>query len=307
MKLKHIIFVMMAAVLLTACSQGDTNDDGSQIKIVTSFTIIENIVSEIGGDSVDVHNLVPVGTDPHDYDPLPDDIKAATDADLLFYNGLNLEGNDSGWFAKMIESVGQDKNHTVKVTEGVKPMYLTEDGSREEEINPHAFLDPHVGMTMAENVRDALVEFDEDNASLYKENFDSYIAELEEVAKEYEDAFADIPEERRVLVTSERAFQYMADRYDLLEGYIWAIDTEENGTPEQITNAIEFIEKYEPPVLFVETNVDRRRMETVSRETGVDIYGEIFSDEIGKPGEPGDSYVKFLKHNIEIIAEGLEQ
>lgn len=307
---KRLLFIclLIVGLLLTACQNKDSNNDSKdRLQVISTFTIIENIVSEIGGEFVSVHNLVPVGTDPHDYEPLPDDIKAVSDADLLFYNGLNLEGGNHGWFSKMLESVGQSSDQTVEVTEGVEPLYLTSEDGREEEINPHAFLDPHVGILMAENVRDALIEHDPDHKEEYEKNAEQYIASLNEVAQTYENTFAEIPKERRVLVTSERAFQYMAKRYDLLEGYIWAIDTEENGSPEQITRAIDFIKEHEPPVLFVETNVDTRPMETVSNETGVDIYDKIFSDEIGKPGEPGDTYIKFLQHNIEIISKGLMQ
>ena len=106
-------------------------------------------------------------------------------------------------------------------------------------------------------------------------------------------------------LTSERAYQYLADRYGLEEGYIWAIDTEENGSPKQIKSLVNFIKEHDVPSLFVETNVDTRPMETVSKETGVDIAGEIYSDEIGKPGTPGDTYIKYLKYNINEIYDGL--
>ena len=109
-------------------------------------------------------------------------------------------------------------------------------------------------------------------------------------------------------IASEFAFQYMTDRYHLNEGYIWAIDTDETGTPDQIQNAIQFVKENKPKVLFVESNVDTRPMETVSNETGVPIYKTpIFSDEIGKKGEPGDTYLKFLEHNLKHIYTGLTQ
>lgn len=311
----------MAVFILAACGGGndstdstadnnDTNPDatentGDVIKAVTSFTILENMVQEIGGDNVETHNLVPIGTDPHEYDPLPDDIKAATDADVLFYNGLNLEGGDSGWFNKMMESVGQDWDRAFEIAKGVEPMYVKSGDGREEEINPHAFLDPVVGILMAENTRDALIAVDPDNKETYEENAEVYLEQLKEIDEQYKTRIDSIPEEDRVFVTSEQAYQYMTKRYGLTEGYIWAIDTEENGSPEQITTLIDFIAEHNPPVLFVETNVDRRPMETVSKESGVEIYGEIFSDEIGKPGEEGDTYLKYLQYNIDMIHDGL--
>lgn len=310
--IKVFSITILSILLLVACGNDEVsnNDDAApadaeKIKVVTTFTIIEDMVSEIGGDLVDVYNLVPTGTDPHEYEPLPDDIKAATDADVLFYNGLNLEGGKTGWFAKMIDSVGQDEENVFELSEGIEPMYLTSDDGKEEEINPHAFLDPVAGIQMAENARDALIEIDPENESFYEEYAAEYIETLQDMDEQYKEKINDIPEENRILVTSERAFQYMADRYGLKEGYIWALDTEENGSPEQITSLIKFIEKEEPPVLFLETNVDSRPMETVAKETGVEIFSGIFSDEIGKPGEEGDTYVKYLQYNIDKIHEGL--
>ena len=305
-KWQILIPIFSLLFILTACNGGDNGQSNGKIKAVSSFTILEDMIKEIGGDNIEVHNLVPTGTDPHEYDPLPEDIKAATDADVLFYNGLNLEGGENGWFAKMIDSVGQDWDNTFELTKGVEPMYVTSSDGRDEEINPHAFLDPVVGIQMAENTRDALIEIDPDNKAFYEENAEQYINELRDIDEQYKTKINEIPEENRILITSEHAYQYMAKRYGLKEGFIWAIDTEENGSPDQITSLIKFIEEHNPPVLFVETNVDTRPMETVSKETGVEIFGEIFSDEIGKPGEKGDTYVKFLQHNIDMIYEGLK-
>lgn len=318
---KLLAVAFMTVIVLAACGGGNgdisnesegpdtdnqaTEESGDQIQAVTSFTLLENMVKEIGGDKIEVHNLVPTGTDPHEYEPLPEDIKAATDADVLFYNGLNLEGGDSGWFAKMMESVNQDWNNAFELAEGVEPMFVTSGDGREEEMNPHAFLDPVVGIQMAENTRDALMEIDPDNKDFYEENAEKYLDQLREIDEQYETKINEIPEEDRVLITSEQAYQYMTKRYGLKEGYIWAIDTEENGSPEQITSLLDFIEETNPPVLFLETNVDQRPMETVSKESGIEIYGELYSDEIGASGEEGDTYVKFLQYNIDMIYEGL--
>src|SRR5690625_187326 len=304
-KWQILIPIFSLLFILTACNGGDNEQSNGKIKAVSSFTILEDMINEIGGDNIEVHNLVPTGTDPHEYDPLPEDIKAATDADVLFYNGLNLEGGENGWFAKMIDSVGQDWDNTFELTKGVEPMYVTSSDGRDEEMNPHAFLDPVVGIQMAENTRDALMEIDPDNKDFYEENAEKYLDQLREIDEQYETKINEIPEEDRVLITSEQAYQYMTKRYGLKEGYIWAIDTEENGSPEQITSLLDFIEETNPPVLFLETNVDSRPMETVSQESGVEIFGEIYSDEIGKPGEEGDTYVKYLQYNIDMIYDGL--
>lgn len=310
---KNILtFLMMSSLLLflVACgSNGDAEDDGETkdgtLKVVTSFTIITDIAENIGGDHVDVHNLVPTGTDPHEYEPLPEDIKKATDADVLFYNGLNLEGGDNGWFFKMVDSVGQEDN-VYSLTEQVEPMYIGGEDGIEEEINPHSFIDPNVGIMMAEDMRDAFIEVDPDNEQYYQDSADEYIDRLKEIVDEYEEKINEIPKENRLLVTSERAFQYLADRFGLEEAFIWEIDTEENGSPEQIKSLVNYLSDHDVPHLFVESNVDERPMETVSNESGVPIFERpIYSDEIGKKGDDVDTYVKYLNYNIDIISEGL--
>lgn len=319
MKMARILLVAsMAMLLLTACgAQGDVSGDGTgnpeagsnqdgPLQVVTSFTIIQDLAREIGGDAVTIHNLVPTGTDPHEYEPLPEDTKKATDADALFYNGLNLEGGQAGWFFKMVDSVGQKKENIYNLTEGVEPMYLGGGEGKEEEMNPHAFIDPAVGIKMAENMRDALIEVDPDRQDHYRDRSEQYIQRLQDIDKQYEKIIQKIPEENRILVTSERAFQYMAAHYGLEEAFIWEVDTEENGSPKQIKSLVNYIKETNVPVLFVESNVDPRPMETVSSETGVPIYEKpIYSDEIGQPGEEVDTYIKYLNYNIEVIEAGL--
>lgn len=186
-------------------------------------------------------------------------------------------------------------------------MYLSSEDGTDEEINPHAFIDPAVGIKMAEDMRDALMEKDPDRKEDYEKKADEYIERLKDIDKDYEEKINDIEEKNRILITSERAYQYMADHYGLKEGYIWAIDTEENGSPEQIKSLIKFIDENDAPVLFVESNVDRRPMETVSNESGVQIVEKpIYSDEIGKPGEEVDTYVKYLNYNIKLIHDALK-
>lgn len=308
------VLSVVAVLLLAACSNDDAaKDEGKEpskdsdepIEVVATFSIIHDILTEVGGDLVNVHSMVPIGTDPHEYEPLPEDIKKATDAKALFYNGLNLEGGEKGWFAKLVDTIGKKDDEVFEVMKGVEPMYLADEGSNEEEINPHAFLDPVVGIQMTENIIDALVQIDPKNEEAYKENGEALLEKLRDIDQMYKEKIAEIPEENRILVASEHAFQYMTERYGLKHGYIWAIDTEENGTPEQIKSLVEFVKENDVPVLFVESNVDKRPMETVSKETGVEIFSELYSDELGKAGEEGETYTGFLQSNIENIHAGL--
>ena len=310
------LFTITLSVVLAACSNGDKDGDSDKelesvdkdkIKVVTSFSMIDDMVKEIGGEHVEVKNLVPTGTDPHDYDPKPDDIKHISSADLVFYNGLNLEGGSKGWLFKALESSDFSKENAIKTSEGVKPKYIKDEDGKKE-VNPHAFIDPKVGEKMIKNITKSLSERNPKNKDYYKENEKAYLKKLHNIEDDYEKQLGDIPKKDRVFVASEQAFQYLTDRYDLKEGYIWAIDTDENGSPEQIKDLVKFIDKNEPSHLFVESNVDKRPMETVSKESGVSIYKKpIYSDEISKEGGVADNYLKYLEYNLDVLTDGLEK
>ena len=310
--LKYIIIASITLVLCAACGQNNKNtndrtDKEQPLKVVTTFTILQDIALEIGGDDVEIHNLVPTGTAPHEYEPLPIDMKKTSDADILFYNGLNLEGGRNGWFFRMINSVGQKEENVYSLTERVQPLYLSDSKNKKGEVNPHAFIDPAVGIKMAEDMRDAFIEKDPTRHKNYEKRATAYLQRLQSIDKKYRDKINDIPEGRRILVTSERAFQYMTKHYGLKEGFIWSIDTEENGSPEQVKALIQFVKEHNVPVLFIESNVDKRPMRTVSKETSVPFSRKpIYSDEIGKPGEEVDTYIKYLTYNINLIHDELK-
>lgn len=309
MKLKSILILFLGLIALSfsACNNNENQSiKNEKLQVLSSFSIITNIIEEIGQDKVEIHSLVPLGTDPHDYEPRPNDIKFATQADIVFYNGLNLEGGNAGWLMKLVQSVGIAQEKIVEVSKEVEPMYLKDEKGMQE-VNPHAFISPKVGIIMAKTIGEALAKIDAENENFYLENTNIYIEKLEAIDAHYQTKIAEIPEENRVFMASELAFQYLNAAYGLKEGFIWAIDTDDIGIPAQIKNAIEFVNTHQPPVLFVESNVDRRPMETISKATGVPIFEKaIFSDELGKPGQEAGTYLKFLEYNLDVIYSGLK-
>lgn len=313
-KMILFLFTISLSIILVACGNNDKDDDEKlesvdkdKIKVVTSFSMIDDMTKEIGGKHVEVHNLVPTGTDPHDYEPKPNDIKHLSKADLVFYNGLNLEGGNKGWLSKALESSDFSQENAIKTAKDVKPKYIKDEDGKKE-VNPHAFIYPNVGEKMVKNITKSLVERNPKNKDYYKANEKAYLEKLYNIEADYKEQLGNIPKEDRIFVASEQAFQYLTDRYDLKEGYIWAIDTDENGSPEQIKNLVKFVNKNKPAILFVESNVDKRPMETVSKESGISIYKKpIYSDEIGKKGEETDTYLKYLEYNLEVLKKGLEE
>ncbi|HZJ87442.1 MAG TPA: zinc ABC transporter substrate-binding protein [Erysipelothrix sp.] len=303
---KRLTLILIALLLLSGCAQEKIDDD--TLVIVSSYTIITDMLQQIAEDKIVIYNLVPTGTDPHEYEPLPKDIKYVSDADLMFYNGVNLEGGENGWFFKLLKSVDKDIDQVINLSEGIEPLYLYEGNETEDMINPHAYLNPKNGIIMVENILNALVDKDPTNENFYKQNAQIYIEKLTTLENLYRDQFGSLNENDKTIVTSERAFQYMNKEYGIEEGYIWAIDTEETGTAAQIKELSNFIKEKDVKILFLESNVDTRPMETVSKETQVPIFKDkVFSDEIGKKGSEVDTYEKLLTHNLSVFMEGLSE
>lgn len=288
-----------AAVALAGCAGGGGGENAAgdgPLRVATTFSLLGELTEEIGGDHVSVHSMVPLGTDPHEYQPLPADIEHATEADLIVWNGLEMETGD-GWFTKLVEVTGKDfdSSEVVAAAEDVEPQWLTE--GEEEEMNPHAFLSPKAGLSYVERITRGLAQIDPGNAADFEANAEALAESIEEFDQRYAEELGAVG--TPVLVTSERAFQYVAADYGLTEGYLFQIDTDEQGSPEQITSLVEFVKEYEPAGLLVETNVDARPMETVSGETGVPIVAEVYSDELGPEGSPGETYLGYLQANLE--------
>jgi manganese transport system substrate-binding protein len=306
--IKLLSIMLVTIAILTGCSDGkktNDTDNNDKLQVITTYSILYDIVKNIGGDQVEIHSLAPVGSNPHEYDPLPLDIQKTTDADLVFYNGLNLEAGNS-WFEKLLITAGKSGEDApvFRMSEGVKPKYLTSEGHGGEE-DPHAWLDIRNGIKYAENARDGLIKIDPEHADIYEKNAREYIQKLQKLHQDAVERFNKIPKEKRFLVSSEGAFKYFSDAYDFEAGYIWEINAENQGTPQQVKQIVDLINSKDIPVLFVETSIDPRSMEMVSTETGVPIGGKLFTDSLGNLGEDGDSYINMMEWNITVIHENL--
>lgn len=311
-KTKKIAITLLAAfgmIALTACGSNNkkeaTEKQDDRLQVVTTNSILENMVEEVGKDKVSIHSIVPRGKDPHEHEPLPEDISKATNADVIFFNGLNLETGGDGWFIKLMETSKkkEGKDYFV-VSEGVEPMYLTGEG-QESQQDPHAWLSLANGMIYVENIAKVLGEKDPENKDFYDQNAKEYVAKLDKLHQDSIDKFNDVPEKKKLLVTSEGAFKYFSKAYGLEAAYIWEINTHDQGTPEQMKRIISRIKETDISSLFVEQSVDPRSMESVSRETKLPIYETIFTDSLAKKGETGDTYLSMMEWNLDKIHEGL--
>ncbi|UXS60351.1 manganese ABC transporter substrate-binding lipoprotein MntC [Staphylococcus ureilyticus] len=308
---KLLTITMILLLFLSACGKGN-NDSNSQshekIKVVTTNSILYDMVKNVGGDNVDIHSIVPIGQDPHEYEVKPKDIKALTDADVVFYNGLNLE-TGNGWFKNALSQANKsyEDGSVVKVSKNVKPLYLN--GAKEgdeSKQDPHAWLSLDNGIKYVEEISKALIKKNDKYKDDIQSNTKDYIAKLEDLKKESHDKFNDIPKEQRAMITSEGAFKYFSKQFDIKPGYIWEINTEKQGTPEQMKQAVKFVQDNNLKHLLVETSVDQKSMQSLSEETNLDIYGEVYTDSIGKKGTKGDSYFNMMQENINTVHGSME-
>ncbi|RKW14577.1 MAG: metal ABC transporter substrate-binding protein [Catonella sp.] len=296
---------LVALLTVLFCLVPSVSAQDKKLKVVATNSIIADITKNIAGDKIDLHSIVPVGQDPHEYEPLPDDIKKTTQADLIFYNGINLETGGNAWFAKLVQNAKRVENKDYfAVSEGVEVIHLEGEGETGKE-DPHAWLNLENGVIYAKNIAKHLIEKDPSNKDFYQKNLDDYVAKLEALDKEAKTKFDAIPEEKKMIVTSEGCFKYFSKAYNVPSAYIWEINTEQEGTPDQIRDLVKKLKGSKVPALFVESSVDDRPMKTISSETGIPIYAKIFTDSIAEEGQEGDSYYSMMKYNLDKISEGL--
>ena len=307
-KLGFLSLIFMLAVGLFACSNANKNSNTSEkLKVVATNSIIADITKNIAGDKIDLHSIVPVGQDPHEYEPLPDDVKKTSQADLIFYNGINLETGGNAWFTKLVQNAKKEENKDYyAVSDGVEVIYLEGQNEKGKE-DPHAWLNLENGMIYAKNIAKQLSAKDPKNKDFYEANLKNYLEKLEALDKEAKQKFNNIPKEKKMIVTSEGCFKYFSKAYNVPSAYIWEINTEEEGTPDQIKTLVEKLRKTKVPSLFVESSVDERPMQPVSKDTNIPIFEKIFTDSVAEPGQNGDSYYNMMKWNLDKIAEGLSK
>ena len=231
----------------------------NQLRVVTTNSILEDMVRQVAGDKVALHSIVARGVDPHEYEPKPTDISETTQADVIFHNGLNLETGGSGWFSKLIKTAHKkDREQVFEASDAVTPLYLT---TNQSEQDPHAWLDLGNGIRYVETITAVLKAKDPKHANYYQERSDTYLAKLKKLDAAAKEKFLDIPEKQRLLVTSEGAFKYFSKAYHVIPAYIWEINTESQGTPEQMAEVLSKIKASEVKGLFVETSVSPKSME----------------------------------------------
>lgn len=292
----RFIAVLFAALIALA-SPAASND---KLKVVTTFTVIADIAANVAGDRAIVESVTKPNAEIHNYQPTPRDILRAQDADLILWNGLNLEL----WFKKFFTNLKDVPS--VIVSEGVEPMGINE-GPYTGKPNPHAWMSPSDVLIYVENIRKALGKHDPRNADVYNANAKAYSKRIEESVKPIREALGQIPDKRRWLVSSEGAFSYLARDFGLMELFLWPINADQQGTPQQVRRVIDTVRKHDIPVVFSESTVSDGPAKQVARETGARYGGVLYVDSLSDETGPVPTYLDLLRVTSQTIADGLKQ
>ena len=272
----------------------------AKFKVVTTFTIIQDMAQNIAGDAATVESITKPGAEIHDYEPTPKDIVKAQSADLVLWNGLNLER----WFEKFFQNV-KDKPAVV-VTEGIEPMSINE-GPYTGNPNPHAWMSPSNALIYIENIKNALVKYDPQNKETYEKNAALYAQKIKELDKPLREKLAQVPEAQRWLVTSEGAFSYLTRDYGFKEAYLWPINAEQQGTPQQVRKVIETVKANNIPVVFSESTISPKPAKQVAKESGAKYGGVLYVDSLSNKNGPVPTYVDLLNTTVSTIVKGFEK
>ncbi len=284
----------VAALLAAGCER--KAEKPARPLVLTTFTILADIARNVAGEHADVESLTKPGAEIHGYEPTPKDIVKTQRAHLVLWNGMNLER----WFEKFFENV-KDVPQVV-VTEGIEPMGITE-GPYTGKPNPHAWMSPKNAVRYVENMRAAFAKMDPAHADAYRANADAYAAKILALEEPVRAKLARIPEEQRWLATSEGAFSYLCRDYGLRQLYLWPINADAQGTPQQVQHVIDVVRQNKVPVVFCESTVSDKPARQVAKESGARFGGVLYVDSLTEPDGPAPTYLRLLETNAETIVQ----
>lgn len=289
------LFIILTTLFITAMPLS-----AKPFKVVTTFTVIQDIAQNVAGDKAVVESITKPGAEIHDYQPTPQDIVKAQSADLVLWNGMNLES----WFERFFSQV-KDKPAVV-VTEGIEPISIYE-GPYKDKPNPHAWMSTKNALIYIENIRQALVKYDPANAEAYNANAKAYADKIIALDQPLRERLAKVPEAQRWLVTSEGAFSYLARDYGFKELYLWAINQDEQGTPKQIRKVIDQVRKHQIPVVFSESTISDKPAKQVAKESKARYGGVLYVDSLSTKDGKVPTYIDLLNVTVSTIVAGFEK
>ena len=301
---KVLMFLMISFTLVViGCNRVDDDD---RLYVVTTTTMLADLVREIGGEHVRVEYLMGPGVDPHLYQATAGDINRMSRADLVVFNGLDLEGKMGQVFANL-----EKTRPILEITKYMNEENFILEEDDDDHFDPHVWFDVSLWMEVAEIVRDKLIEIDAENEASYRENFEAYLVELEALDAYVRERVEELPEEKRILVTAHDAFGYFGEAYGFIVKAIQGISTEDEAGISDINKLAEFIVEHQVKAIFIETSIPENSilaLQAAVRARGFDVVigGELYSDSLGSKGTEQETYIGTFKHNIDTIIDALK-
>mgnify|MGYP001791161838 CR=1 FL=1 len=273
-------------------------DDNGQKKVLTTFTILADMAQTVAGDQLSVESITRIGAEIHGYEPVPSDIAKAQEADLILSNGMNLER----WFEQFLGNL--DDVPSVVLTEGIEPIAISQ-GPYGGKPNPHAWMSPQNALIYVENIRQAFVTLDPDNADTYNANAAAYSEQIQAIDTELQNDLSAVPEAQRYLVSCEGAFSYLARDYGLEEIYIWPINAKQQSTPRQLKAVIDQVNANDIPTVFCESTVSDESQREIAKATGANFGGSLYVDSLSTADGPVPTFLDLLEYDATLISDGL--
>ena len=287
-------------VVLSSCGPSADKTNGGPKRILTTFTIIQDIAQNVAGTAAIVESITKPGAEIHDYEPTPLDLVKAQHADLVLWNGLGLER----WFEKFLQQV-KDVPSAV-LTDGIEPMGIGE-SPYSGKPNPHSWMSPANAIIYVENIRKALVKLDPANEAAYTANAAVYSEKLRAVDAPVRKTLEKIPAEQRWLVSCEGAFSYLIRNYGMKDLYLWPVNADQEGTPQQVRKVVDTVRANKIPVVFSESTISDKAMLQVAKETGARYGGVLYVDSLTNDDGPAPTYLKLLQYNADTIVKAFAQ
>ena len=266
-------------------------------KVVATASMFSDIAANIGGDLIETAMIVPVGGDPHIYEPTPGDVRLLLTADLILQNGLTFEG----WISSLIQNSGS-KAPVVTITDGIEPIVSIQ---HQNATDPHAWMDPLNGKIYARNIKDALVKILPDKQDVINANYENYISQLDELDAYIKTNIAKIDPAKRILITSHDAFHYYGKRYGIRLESVLGTSTDADVRTSDLMRINDVIRENKIPVVFIESTINPKLLEQVASDNKITIGGKLYSDSLGDKDSPANTYINMIKSNTDVIVNGL--
>ena len=293
---KNILIIILSSVLFL--TNNAFGKEEKKFKAITTFTVIADMAKNVAGDFATVESITKPGAEIHGYSPTPRDILRAQDADLILWNGLNLEI----WFKQFYKNL--EKIPSITLSDRIAPMGINE-GTYKGKPNPHAWMSQENAMIYIDNIVEGFSKYDPKNANVYFRNGQKYKEKIMVTIQPLKEIILKIPENKRWLVSCEGAFSYLARDFKLKELYLWPINAEQQGTPQQVRKVIDGVNNNNIEVIFCESTVNNDPAKQVARETSANYGGFLYVDSLSKPDGPVPTYLELLRVTSETIVLGL--